>query len=319
MVSRLPGGGAPSRRRVDRGHLRCCERKWLLAAVLPSLARSLLVGAASVLALVLVPVSAPARFSGAAEPTFPNSQIKQRSLQAYDANRPVERVRRWRASTPSAGRRLASAVLLAPGSGSYRARGSVLVRALQLRLAEVGAAPGRIDGRYGSLTERAVGRFQAAHGLRVDGIAGPVTLAALNAPIPVLYPGAGDQQAGGSGSVRSLQRRLAGLGFAPGPIDGRDGPLTIQAVERFQGAHGLQADGIVGVHTWRALRAAGRDAASAPSEAARPQGPARPQGGAGAPACARTAGHARIAGIGGAGAGDDVAQLRARPRSYASR
>ena len=218
------------------------------------------------LASVLVPVSAPARFSGAAEPTFPNSQIKQRSLQAYDANRPVERVRRWGASTPSAGRRLASAVLLAPGSGSYRARGSVLVRALQLRLAEVGAAPGRIDGRYGSLTERAVGRFQAAHGLRVDGIAGPVTLAALNAPIPVLYPGAGDQQAGGSGSVRSLQRRLAGLGFAPGPIDGRDGPLTIQAVERFQGAHGLQADGIVGVHTWRALRAAGRDAARRPQK-----------------------------------------------------
>ena len=43
-----------------------------------------------------------------------------------------------------------------------------------------GYAPGPIDGRYGPRTAQAVSRFQAAHGLVVDGIAGPFTLAALS-------------------------------------------------------------------------------------------------------------------------------------------
>jgi peptidoglycan hydrolase-like protein with peptidoglycan-binding domain/Flp pilus assembly protein TadD len=54
--------------------------------------------------------------------------------------------------------------------------GSDLVRRLQRRLAAAGDSPGPIDGRYGWLTERAVRRFQAADGLRIDGAAGPRTL-----------------------------------------------------------------------------------------------------------------------------------------------
>jgi peptidoglycan hydrolase-like protein with peptidoglycan-binding domain len=57
-----------------------------------------------------------------------------------------------------------------------QAGGSDLVRTLQRRLAAAGDSPGPIDGRYGRLTERAVRRFQAAHGLRIDGAAGPQTL-----------------------------------------------------------------------------------------------------------------------------------------------
>jgi peptidoglycan hydrolase-like protein with peptidoglycan-binding domain len=66
-------------------------------------------------------------------------------------------------------------------------------------------------------------RFQAAHGLQVDGIAGPRTLAALNAPTVVLYPGAGYGQ-GGSRLVRALQHLLERVGYSAGPGRVRAGP-----------------------------------------------------------------------------------------------
>jgi len=69
----------------------------------------------------------------------------------------------------------------------------------------------------------------------------------------VLGPGDGEDHFGGSTAVRALQRRLAALGFAPGPIDGRYGPHTQQAVTRLQSAHGLAADGIAGPRTLAAI------------------------------------------------------------------
>lgn len=143
-------------------------------------------------------------------------------------------------------------VVLGPWSGYSSRDGAAPVRALQLRLARTGYAPGPVDGRYGPLTEQAVMRFQADHGLHVDGIAGPLTLAAIGRPPTILYPGTG--LAGpGSGFVRSLQRRLASAGYKPGPIDGRYGPRTELAVSRFQASHGLQADGIAGPLTMTRL------------------------------------------------------------------
>jgi peptidoglycan hydrolase-like protein with peptidoglycan-binding domain/DNA invertase Pin-like site-specific DNA recombinase len=57
----------------------------------------------------------------------------------------------------------------------------------------------------------------------------------------------------GSGRVRALQRRLRAVGVDPGAVDGRFGPLTEAAVQRFQSSQGLVADGIVGPRTARAL------------------------------------------------------------------
>jgi hypothetical protein len=55
-------------------------------------------------------------------------------------------------------------------------------------------------------------------------------------------------------AVRDLQQLLSSLGF-PCEVDGRFGPNTRSAVERFQEARGLSVDGRVGPDTWRALGA----------------------------------------------------------------
>ncbi|UGQ10434.1 peptidoglycan-binding protein [Yinghuangia sp. ASG 101] len=54
--------------------------------------------------------------------------------------------------------------------------------------------------------------------------------------------------------VAEAQCLLERAGFAPGDIDGIYGPLTQSAVKRAQRHAGLVVDGIVGPHTWEALR-----------------------------------------------------------------
>jgi uncharacterized protein (TIGR02594 family) len=50
-----------------------------------------------------------------------------------------------------------------------------------------------------------------------------------------------------------IQRRLAALGFDPGPLDGIRGRLTIGAIKGFQRGRGLAVDGIAGPMTQAAL------------------------------------------------------------------
>lgn len=148
------------------------------------------------------------------------------------------------------------------------------VRVLQRRLTRAGDPPGPVDGRYGPLTEHAVRRFQAAHGLQVDGIAGPRTWAVLSTPTDELFPTAGYHSADGSQPVRTLQRRLARAGDSPGPIDGRYGPLTEHAVRRFQAAHRLPVDGIARPQTLidlTSIPAAQRPRAASPPPRSRPR------------------------------------------------
>jgi peptidoglycan hydrolase-like protein with peptidoglycan-binding domain/DNA invertase Pin-like site-specific DNA recombinase len=65
---------------------------------------------------------------------------------------------------------------------------------------------------------------------------------------PLAY-GAGYELANGSDAVRAVQRRLELTGEHPGPLDGKFGPLTQDAVIRFQTREGLVADGVVGPQT----------------------------------------------------------------------
>jgi murein L,D-transpeptidase YcbB/YkuD len=55
-------------------------------------------------------------------------------------------------------------------------------------------------------------------------------------------------------SIRNIQIALKNAGFDPGPIDGRIGKKTRNAIKNFQKAQGLTADGIVGNLTWEKLK-----------------------------------------------------------------
>jgi peptidoglycan hydrolase-like protein with peptidoglycan-binding domain/Flp pilus assembly protein TadD len=247
--------GVGERRRLDgRLHL---ERR-LLPSADSATKYTVILLAAGILVLAMAPARALAASTRRVEPT-------------HSSTSPV---------------RPANAVLLAFGSGYRGGSNAVAVRALQHHLDGVGYSPGPIDGRYGARTERAVERFQSAHGLRVDGIAGPITLAALRTPATVFFPGAG-YSGPGAGAVRRLQRRLRRDGYSPGPIDGRYGPLTARAVRRFQAAHRLRVDGVAGPETFGELRvlatrrpARTRPAAShrrKPSSAANPRRTGNPK------------------------------------------
>jgi peptidoglycan hydrolase-like protein with peptidoglycan-binding domain len=85
----------------------------------------------------------------------------------------------------------------------------------------------------------------------------PASAADQLADAGTLARGAGYASHSGSQPVRELQRSLRRLGNNPGPVDGLFGPLTEGAVERFQQAHGLATDGVVGTQTKRRLLAQG--------------------------------------------------------------
>jgi len=118
------------------------------------------------------------------------------------------------------------------GEASSQIPASQVVQQSSRQRSDAGSAPG------GSRA-RGVGRLAGAGDLRAQ----------------LLAPGDGEARLGGSTAVRALQRRLAALGFAPGPIDGRYGPLTERAVTRLQSADGLPVDGIAGPQTFAALSA----------------------------------------------------------------
>lgn len=54
-------------------------------------------------------------------------------------------------------------------------------------------------------------------------------------------------------SPKQVQRALKNAGFYQGPIDGKIGPKTKEAIIKFQKAQGLKADGIIGKRTSAAL------------------------------------------------------------------
>ena len=74
------------------------------------------------------------------------------------------------------------------------------------------------------------------------------TTPSAEAPSQPLSPGATGAQ------VKKLQQSLASLGFSVGKPDGVYGPTTQNAVERFQVAHQLAEDGVVGPATLAALQ-----------------------------------------------------------------
>jgi len=81
----------------------------------------------------------------------------------------------------------------------------------------------------------------------------PTPSKTVPAPTVPLKPGDTGAQ------VKVLQRALASLGFSTGTADGDYGPATEEAVKRFQTSVGLDADGVAGPATLRALKTALRN------------------------------------------------------------
>jgi peptidoglycan hydrolase-like protein with peptidoglycan-binding domain len=89
----------------------------------------------------------------------------------------------------------AAAPIPAQAAGTTRASARVLrlgmtgsdVRRLQRRLTSAGYRVA-VTGRFNQRTRRAVVRFQREHGLTADGVAGPLTVAALALPEPPAQP-----------------------------------------------------------------------------------------------------------------------------------
>ncbi len=103
---------------------------------------------------------------------------------------------------------------------------------------------------YGFQTNYAVQLFQRKHGLTVDGIVGPKTLAILfteEAKPYTVYLGAEGTD------VEQIQLRLKELGYFKGSITRYFGTETEAAVKLFQKTNGLEVDGNVGANTREVL------------------------------------------------------------------
>lgn len=132
------------------------------------------------------------------------------------------------------------------------------VSMLQERLRELGYLSAQPTGYFGTVTQQAVIDYQEDHDLKADGKAGPQTLHSIMGSRFTLPPNRSgsvtDADAccpGDRGSaVTALQQRLYDLEYYSYPtITGYYGPVTQQAVKRFQRSHGLAADGIAGTET----------------------------------------------------------------------
>jgi peptidoglycan hydrolase-like protein with peptidoglycan-binding domain len=108
-----------------------------------------------------------------------------------------------------------------------------------------------IDGDFGWRTEVAVKAFQRQQGLRIDGIVGAKTWAALKSTV---QPGTRILRRGLTGAdVFELQGLLQIDGYSV-VRDGFFGAETESAVVAFQREHQLREDGMVGSVTWTLLQ-----------------------------------------------------------------
>ena len=139
-------------------------------------------------------------------------------------------------------------------------RGMALLYTLQQRLKDLGYYTIRVDGIFGSGTQRAVRWFQSVNGLSVTGKAD-------NATQQLLYSAQAKAASGYSpdsydtlsrsnrykAAVIPLQRRLKALGYLSGSADGYFGSNTYRAVRNFQSRNGLSVTGVADSGTQQLL------------------------------------------------------------------
>jgi peptidoglycan hydrolase-like protein with peptidoglycan-binding domain len=129
--------------------------------------------------------------------------------------------------------------------------GPQAIQLVQQQLQKQGAYTGRIDGVWGTDSQKALEHFSANAGVAVQ--LNQATAATLGIPPDQLVstaqpvPSATAATIAGSslsrGVIQAIQGRMRDLNYYHGAVDGIWGDGTQQAIERFQQGRGLQANG----------------------------------------------------------------------------
>ena len=128
------------------------------------------------------------------------------------------------------------------------------VVAIQRCLKNLGYLNSKADGYFGPITQTAVNSYQANNNLVVDGIVGARTAQKLKSDCSSSSNSTSTttnllKQGSRGSAVTRLQDSLRSLGFYNNKSTGYYGPITKNAVLKFQKSQGLKADGIVGSNT----------------------------------------------------------------------
>jgi len=136
-------------------------------------------------------------------------------------------------------------------------KSSDAVKNVQQLLSDRGFYGGAIDGIKGPMTQEAIILAQKTYGLIPDGIAGSLTIAALEAdtnPQKVQIAETQPNTNVSDNSIKQGQTLLSNLGFYDGAIDGIQGSRTTEAIKKAQAFYGLPVDGVLGSQTLAALQ-----------------------------------------------------------------
>lgn len=124
------------------------------------------------------------------------------------------------------------------------------VKSIQEKLVKAGYSVGSygVDGSYKAGTTTAVKEFQKKHGLTVDGVAGPSTIAKLDAVIKGSAPKKTPVKKAPTTPVKKPAAKPTTKKIK---VDGRFGMETVKEIQR---RLGVKADGRAGKDTWAALQ-----------------------------------------------------------------
>ena len=117
------------------------------------------------------------------------------------------------------------------------------VEEVQELLSVYGYNPGKVDGKIGVNTRNSITKFQEDHNLEVTRFVDKKTWEKLN-----LVKDA-NLILKGEINMKTVQEILKSASFYSGKVDGKAGPQTQKAIQSFQKANDLKADGAIGAKT----------------------------------------------------------------------